>query len=60
MANKTSSYQDALLTALSDPAESSAYLNATIEDSPEGFLKALKNVARACQMTKVAKDAGHA
>jgi len=58
MANKTSSYHDALLAALTDPAETSAYLNAAIEDSPEGFLKALKNVAQARQMAKVAKDAG--
>ncbi len=58
MANKTSSYRDSLLAALADPVEASAYLNAAIEDSPESFLKALKNVAQARQMSKVAKDAG--
>jgi probable addiction module antidote protein len=58
MANKTSSYRQSLLAALMDPAEASAYLNAAIEDSPEAFLKALKNVAQARQMSQVAKDAG--
>jgi probable addiction module antidote protein len=58
MANKTSSYRESLLAALADPTEASAYLNAAIEDSPESFLKALKNVAQARQMAKVAKDAG--
>jgi probable addiction module antidote protein len=58
MANKTSSYRDSLLAALADPMEASAYLNAAIEDSPEAFLKALKNVAQSRQMAKVAKDAG--
>ena len=58
MANKTSSYRESLLAALTDPAEASAYLNAALEDSPESFLKALKNVAQARQMTRVAKDAG--
>ena len=58
MANKTSSYRQALLEALMDPAEASAYLNAAIEDSPEAFLKALKNVAQSRQISQVAKDAG--
>jgi probable addiction module antidote protein len=58
MANKTSSYHESLLAALMDPVEASAYLNAAIEDSPESFLKALKNVAQARQMSKVAKDSG--
>jgi probable addiction module antidote protein len=58
MANRTSSYHDALLAALTDSEEASAYLNAALEDSPEGFLKALKNVAQARQMAKVARDAG--
>jgi probable addiction module antidote protein len=58
MTIKTSSYRQSLLTALLDPVEASAYLNADLEDSPEAFLKALKNVAQARQMAKVAKDAG--
>jgi probable addiction module antidote protein len=55
---KTSSYRQSLLAALLDPVEASAYLNAALEDSPEAFLKALKNVAQARPMTKVAKEAG--
>jgi probable addiction module antidote protein len=41
-----------------EPEEASAYLNAALEDSPEAFLKALRNVAQARQMSKVAKEAG--
>ncbi len=55
---KTTSYRESLLTALADPTEASAYLNAALEDSPQAFLKALKNVAQARQMSRVAKDAG--
>ena len=58
MTIKTSSYRQSHLTALLDPVEASAYLNAALEDSPEAFLKASKNVAQARQMSKVAKDAG--
>src|SRR5271157_214992 len=58
MTIKTSSYRQSLLAALLDPVEASAYLNAALEDSPEAFLKALKNVAQSRQMAKVAKDAG--
>jgi hypothetical protein len=43
--NRTSSYRDALLDSLTDPVEASAYLNAGLEDSPQAFLKAIKNVA---------------
>jgi probable addiction module antidote protein len=55
---KTSSYHDALLEDLRDPAEAAAYLNAGLDDSPEAFLKAMKNVAQAHQMATVAKNAG--
>jgi len=55
---KTSSYRDALLESLRDADEAQEYLNAAIEDSPEAFLKALKNVAQSHQMTKVAKESG--
>jgi probable addiction module antidote protein len=58
MTIKTTTYRPSLLAALLDPAEASAYLNAALEDSPEAFLKALKNVAQARQMSKVAKEAG--
>ena len=58
MTIKTSSYRQSLLAALLDPAEASAYLNAALEDSPQAFLKAVRNVAQSRQMVKVAKDAG--
>jgi len=58
MATKTSSYHAALLADLSDPNEATHYLNAVLEDYPQGFLKALRNVAQARQMAKVAADSG--
>jgi len=58
MVSKTSSYHDALVGSLADPNEARLYLNAVLEDYPEGFLKALRNVAQARQMTKVAEQAG--
>jgi probable addiction module antidote protein len=56
--SRTAPYRQSLLNALQDPVEASAYLNAALDDSPKAFLKALKNVAQARQMTRVAKDAG--
>jgi probable addiction module antidote protein len=56
--SKTSSYHDALIESLSDPVEARQYLIAVLEDYPEGFLKALRNVAQANQMAKVAQEAG--
>ncbi|ADW70409.1 addiction module antidote protein [Granulicella tundricola] len=58
MANKTTPYREALLASLADPIEAKHYLNATLEDNPEGFLKALRNVAQARRMAQVAQDAG--
>jgi probable addiction module antidote protein len=43
---------------LANPEVAMHYVNAALEDSPEAFLKALRNVAQARQMTKVAKEAG--
>ena len=58
MTRKTRPYREVLLERLANPEVAAYYLNAAIEDSPESFLKALKNVAQAHQMAKVAKDAG--
>ena len=58
MTNETTSYREALLRDLTNPVEAEHYLNAVLEDYPEGFLKALRNVAQARQMAKVAQDAG--
>jgi probable addiction module antidote protein len=55
---RTSSYRESLLQSLGDPIEAVAYLNAGLEDSIEAFLKALKNVAQAHQMKRVAEAAG--
>ena len=55
---KSISYQDDLLQALADPMEAAHYVNAAIEDSPDSFLMALRDVAQAKQMAKVAKEAG--
>jgi|SRR6185312_204569 len=51
-------YRESLMRALSDPVEASAYLNSALGDSQRAFLKALKNVAQARQMSRIAKDAG--
>jgi probable addiction module antidote protein len=47
-----------LLKALQDPAEAAEYLNAAlVEDSNELFLLALRNVAEAHGMKKLAEEA---
>jgi probable addiction module antidote protein len=43
---------------LADPQEAAAYLNAALEDSEEMFRVALRDVAEARQMAKVAENAG--
>ncbi len=55
---KTRPYRESLLAGLADPVEAAAYLNAALEDSPQAFLKALKNVAQTHQVTRIAKEAG--
>jgi len=58
MPSKTRPYREALLEALVDPTEAKHYLNTALADSPEMFLKALRNVAQARQMSTVARMAG--
>jgi len=58
MTRKTRPYRELLLERLANPEVATFYLNAALEESQESFLKALKNVAQARQMSKVAKDAG--
>ena len=60
MPKLSSDYHSWLLTQLADPDEAASYLNAAIEDSPRMFLKALRNVAEAYGMSKVAEGAGRA
>jgi probable addiction module antidote protein len=47
-----------LLAKLVDPDTAAAYLNEAMNDSPEIFLKALRNVAQARRVANVAKKAG--
>ena len=48
MANKTSTYQEDLITALKDPREAAAYLSAAMEEDDRAvFLLALRNVVAA-------------
>ena len=58
MTRKTGPYRDLLMERLDDPDVAGHYLNAAMDNSPQAFLKALKDVAQARQMSKVAKDAG--
>jgi probable addiction module antidote protein len=61
MAKQTKSYQAALLESLKDLEEAVAYLNAALEDDSEDaeelFLLALRNVAEARGIAKVAAAA---
>jgi len=59
MPKRTSSYRARLLEDLRDPQEAANYINAAIEDgSPEMLLLALRHVAEAHKMSRVAKSAG--
>jgi probable addiction module antidote protein len=58
MPKRTRDYRIGLLEELRDPDAASHYLNAALEDSEEMFLVALRDVAEARQMARVAEDAG--
>jgi probable addiction module antidote protein len=58
MPKRTRPYRDSLLEDLQEPSEAAAYLNAALADSDEMFLVALRDVAEAKQMAKVAESAG--
>jgi len=58
MPKRTSAFREDLLGDLSDPHEAAQYLNAALEDSEDMFLVALRDVAEARQMAKVAESAG--
>jgi probable addiction module antidote protein len=58
MPKKTASYRDWLIAKLSDPRRAARYLNAALQDSRPMFLKALRKVAEAHQVSKVASAAG--
>ena len=60
MAKRAKKYEDSLVEALKDPVEAAAYLNAYLEDTDEpdeqGFLLALKDVAKAYGMSNIAES----
>ena len=58
MPKRTTDFREDLLGDLADPQEAASYLNAALEDSEEMFLVALRDVAEARQMAKVAESAG--
>jgi probable addiction module antidote protein len=58
MPKRVTDYRKTLLDGLSDPLEAAHYLEAALEDSDEMFLVALRDVAEARQMAKVAEHAG--
>lgn len=58
MPKRTKSYREWLLKRLVDPNEAKRYLNIALSDSPSMFLRALRNVAEAKRMAKVAEDTG--
>jgi probable addiction module antidote protein len=57
MPKRTQSYKSWQLGKLSDPNLAAGYLNSALEESQEMFLIALRKVAQAQQMARVAKEA---
>ena len=58
MPKRTRDYRGWLRKQLTDPAAAANYINAAIEDSPDMLLVAVRNVAEAQKMAKVASRAG--
>ena len=58
MPKRTRDYHPWLLGKLVNPQTAADYLNEAMNDSPEMFLKALRNIAQARQMATVARQAG--
>jgi probable addiction module antidote protein len=58
MPKRTRDYHSWQIKQLTDPQTAAGYLNAALNDSNEMFLKALRNVAEAGTIAKVAKKAG--
>ena len=58
MPKRTRDYREGLLKRLLEPNAAAQYVNAALEDSDEMFFMALRDVAEARQMAKVANDAG--
>jgi probable addiction module antidote protein len=58
MPKRARPYRESLLEDLQSPIEAADYLNAALEDSDEMFLVALRDVAEAKHMAKVAVQVG--
>jgi probable addiction module antidote protein len=58
MPKRTRDYREGLLESLTDPEEAARYIGAAMEDSTAMFLVALRDVADARQMSRVARGAG--
>jgi probable addiction module antidote protein len=58
MPKRTRNFRAQLLKDLTDPSEAAHYINAASEDSEAMFLVALRDVAEARQMARVASQAG--
>jgi probable addiction module antidote protein len=58
MPKRTSDFRADLLEDLADPQEAAHYLNAASEDSEKMVLVALRDIAEARQMARVAGEAG--
>ena len=58
MPKRTRDYHAWLIDELKDPVVAANYLNEALSDSRQMFLKALRNVAEAGTITKVARKAG--
>lgn len=58
MPKRSTDFRRDLLADLADPEEAAHYLNAALEDSEEMALVALRDVAEARQMARVAEEAG--
>ena len=58
MTRKTRPFRELLLQRLANPTVAAHYLDAAMEESQESFLRALRSVAQARQMAKIAKETG--
>ena len=58
MPKRSSDFRSDLLADLTDPQEATHYLNAASEDSERMVLVALRDIAEARQMARVAGEAG--
>ncbi len=58
MPKRTKKHETWLYDKLTDPRVAESYINAALEESQEMFLVAMRNVAEAHRMAKIAQEAG--